>query len=146
MPGAAQVLDLSGALAPLVGRLDFRIPLRTVALYLNSQARKCFDEQRSPDGKPWARFKRKPSARRGGPSAKLLRNTGILMASLTGQAGGHVEVLTATSLTWGSNVPYAGYHQHGTKHIPARPFLGITDQMRGRIEQIVAEYVKRALG
>jgi phage gpG-like protein len=32
----------------------------------------------------------------------------------------------ARSITFGTNVEYAGYHQFGTRRIPARPFLPIT--------------------
>ncbi len=133
-------------IAARLGTIDLRHALRTVALYLSSQARKAFDAQASPDGVPWAKFKRPPSVKRGGPTSKLLRDTGILMGSLTGQAsGGHVEEITAGSLRWGSNVPYGGYHQAGTKTIPARPFLGVTPAMVGRIKLILADAVKRAV-
>lgn len=149
MPGAAETLNLSGAppvmRALLSGRTDFRAPLRTVALYLNAQARKCFDEQRAPDGTPWAKFKRPPSVKRGGSSSKLLRDTGILMGSMTAQVQGHVEEVTATSLRWGSNVPYAAFHQYGTRFIPARPFLGITAKDVERIGLIVTEWLKKAV-
>ncbi len=147
----AQQLDLSGlsaatqqALAAAVGKIDLRPALRQVALYLNSQARRNFVNQSAPDGTPWARFKHKPSARRGGASAKLLRDTGVLMASLTGQAGGHVEDVTAFALRWGTNVPYAKYQNFGTRHLPARPFVGLTPAMVARIEQIIVEYLRKA--
>ncbi len=139
-------------IAARLGTIDLRHALRTVALYLASQARKAFDQQASPDGVPWAKFKRPPSVKRGGPSSKLLRDTGILMGSLTGQAGGgHVEEITAGSLRWGTNVtgesgfPYGAAHQFGTRTIPARPFLGVTPAMIGRIKLIIMDAVKRAV-
>ncbi len=143
----AQELDLSGlssttqqALVAAVGRIDLRPAFRTVALYLNSQARRNFVNQSAPDGTPWARFKHKPSAKRGGASAKLLRDTGVLQASVT---SGVVEDVTSFSLRWGTNVPYAKFHQFGTRHLPARPFIGITPAMVQRIEQILVEYLKK---
>ena len=139
LPKAAQVV------AARLGAFDLRAALRTVALYLSSQAKLAFVNQASPDGVPWARFKRPPSVKRGGPSAKLLRDTGILMGSLTGQTdSGHVEEITATSLRWGTNVRYGAFHQHGTKRMVARPFLGITPAMLKRITQILGDALKRA--
>lgn len=125
--------------------LSFRKPLQTVAFLLGAEARRCFDEGRAPDGTPWAPLKN-PSRRRGGASAKPLRDTGMLMASLTGRAGGHVEEVTDTALVWGTNVAYAGYHQGGTRTIPARPFLGITPRMQDKIVMILFEHVNKALG
>lgn len=124
--------------------ISFRRPLQTVALYLASQARRCFDESRAPDGSPWAPLVA-PSARRGGASAKPLRDTGLLMASLTGQGAGHVEQISDVAILWGTNVAYGSHHQYGTRRIPARPFLGLTPSMESRISLIVTDYVERLL-
>jgi phage virion morphogenesis protein len=141
--------DLPGwteGLARRLERLGLARPLQTVAFYLANQARLCFDEQRSPDGVPWAPFNRTPSARRGGTGAKLLRNTGVLMASLAGKGSGHVEDVGASSLVWGTAVPYAGFQNDGTRTIPARPFLGVTDDMKETVSKILLDYVKRMIG
>lgn len=137
----ARVLEAQGA--RLAG-LSFRAPLKTTAFFLASRARQCFDESHDPSGVPWAPLKN-PSARRGGPGAKPLRDTGMLMASLAGQGSGHVEQVSDVALAWGTNVSYAGYHQEGTGRIPARPFLGITPEMESRIVEIILDHVRRAL-
>ncbi len=54
----------------------------------------------------------------------LLRKSGRLFASLTNT--GHRDNInrqTATSLTYGTNVPYSSFHEEGTSRIPARSFL-----------------------
>ena len=122
-------------------KIDLRAVLRTVGLYLASQAKRNFDQGQSPDGVPWAPLVR-PSRKRGGPTAKPLRDTGILMASMAAGAD-HVEDIDAASLTWGTNVWYAGFHQHGTRRIPARPFIGLTPQMEMRIAQIVIDGIAK---
>jgi len=38
-------------------------------------------------------------------------------------APGQVNIQTPNSLIYGTDVPYADYHEFGTRHIPARPFL-----------------------
>jgi hypothetical protein len=141
--------DLPGwtrGLADRLAGLDLTRPLQTVGLYLAAQARRCFDEQRSPDGVPWAGWKHPPSARRGGPSAKLLRDRDVLMASLVGKGAYHVERVTRASLLWGTAVPYGKYHQDGTRTIPARPFVGVSGPMLDRIEQILLDYAARVFG
>ncbi|MGH8358111.1 MAG: phage virion morphogenesis protein [Pseudomonas sp.] len=143
---ASASLDLSGlpGLRAALDRLtDFSRPLKTVALLLNAEARKSFVGQQAPDSTPWARFKHPPSVKRGGPAAKLLRDTGLLMASLTARGGRHVENVTATTLEWGSNVPYAGIHQFGTRHIRARPFVGLTPTVIEKTRKIVLEYLEK---
>jgi phage virion morphogenesis protein len=123
---------------------SFAAPLRTCALYLNSAARQRFDQGASPDGVPWAALIR-PSKRRGGASAKPLRDTGILMASLTSRATGHIEEITDTALEWGTNVSYAAFHQHGTARMVARPFLGVTPKDEERMATIILDWAEKRL-
>src|SRR5207248_834126 len=123
-------------------RLDFTPAWPAVSLYLSAQARTNFAEGHSPGGVPWVGLKR-PSRKRGGPSAKPLRDTGLLMAS-QGQGGaGHVEEASATAFVTGTNVAYAGYQQGGTQHSPARPFLGLTTLMADRVVLILQDHAAR---
>lgn len=70
-----------------------------------------FRDQKDPWGQPWAPLK--PStirARRkgkGGGSAKILRDTGVLSNSLTAQRTGPLTI------EMGTTVPYAAAHQFG---------------------------------
>jgi phage gpG-like protein len=121
--------------------LDFGPPLRRSAIILVSYARQSFDGAHDPDGRPWAPLQR--PRRRGRSGEKPLRDTGLLMASLTAGSGaaGHVERLSPHELVWGTNIEYAGFHQDGTRHVPARPFLGINNECASDIAQSFAEYV-----
>ena len=146
---ASERLDLSGlpgVQAALARLTDFTKPLRTIALLLNAEARLCFVNQAAPDGTPWAKFKRPPSVKRGGPSAKLLRDKDLLMGSLTGQGAEHVENVTASRLEWGSNVPWSPFQQDGTRFIPARPFVGLTPGIRAKIARILEDYAAKVGG
>jgi phage virion morphogenesis protein len=150
MAGATQALKLSdlgkllGKLGSDLARLDLTKPLNTVAFYLASQAKQSFDKGQSPDGQPWAPLKN-PSARRGGPSSKPLRDTGVLMASLAGRGAGNVTKVRSTALDWGTSVAYASYHQQGTGRIPARPFLGIGPKQEDGIVRILVEHIEKML-
>jgi phage gpG-like protein len=115
-----------------------------VGLYLQSQAQLNFVGGHDPDGGVWAPL-RHPSRRRGGPSAKPLRDTDVLMGSMVSNGPGHVDQRTPSSLVWGTSVSYGIFHQQGTRHIPARPFLGLTSQMIDRIAQIVADVAEKQI-
>lgn len=62
----------------------------------------------------------------------ILERTGDLKASLSDP--GRAAQTTPQSMTWGTDVPYAGYHQEGTPKMPARPVLEIRVEDRRRLE------------
>jgi phage gpG-like protein len=158
--------------------------VRRYVVLLSAESKGCFDQSRDPDGNPWAALrrprerKRDKRARGGGGGQKPLRDSDVLMLSVTARGEGHVEELGPTSLRWGTNLPYAGTHQEGktirvpewraeqggkprvfkaadgkavfTRHIrayeveiPARPFLGVTDRLAGRMADMAADYARR---
>lgn len=59
------------------------------------------------------------------PGKGILVLSGALKASLVGDGAGSVVRATATSLEIGTTVPYAMYHQTGTRHMPQRPPLRV---------------------
>jgi phage virion morphogenesis protein len=151
MTSATHTVNLAGLEAELRGlgidpaTADFSRALNITAVYLAGMTKRNFTGSHDPDGSPWPPLKN-PSRRRGGRSAKPLVDRGLLMASVSAQGGGSVRDVTPRSLEFGTNVSYAGYHQFGTRTIPARRFLGITDAMAKRIEELVADDVVRQMG
>lgn len=141
--------EFSAALARMgrtAAEIDYGPALNAVSVYLAARAKNSFDMGVSPDGAPWLPLKRPRSRRRdkrakGGTGQKPLRDTGLLMASVQGRAGvrGSVKVMGRLSVEQGTSLPYAGYHQFGTRHIPARPFLGVTEKDADRIGMMVAD-------
>lgn len=104
----------------LSGRLsDLSPALRPAAEDLKTLIDDSFRESRSPDGTPWAPLKPATIKRRRQGSSKPLVDTGTLRNSISVRAG-------KKTLRVGTNVPYAGTHQFGGEHIPARPFLPIS--------------------
>lgn len=61
----------------------------------------------------------------GSRKVDILRDTSVLFNSLSPGATGGDKVfsLLGNGVIVGTNVEYASYHQEGTQHIPARPFL-----------------------
>lgn len=80
-------------------------------------------------GAPWAELSPVTIAAKG--HDRILVDTGRLMASLTSDSPDAIrEIVTGVhtpTMSFGTSVEYAGYHQTGTEHMPARPVLGITD-------------------
>ena len=88
-----------------------------------------FEQSRSPDGTAWQALKR-PRPRGGD---RPLQDTGVLMGSITAQVHGN-------TLQIGTAIDYAHYHQFGTQHIPARPFLGVSDDLLASIKELTHAY------
>ena len=107
-----------------------------------------FLEQKSPDGEGWEKSSRAKS--KGG---QTLRDRGNLFDSLTYSAD-------SNSVAWGTNLIYAAIHQYGGEikaknggklkfkvgghfvqvdkvDMPARPYLGLTDEDEAEITDIV---------
>lgn len=91
---------------------------RQCAAIATEGMREHFSRSRGPDGKGWKPLKQ----RKGKPLVK----TGFLLASVKATAGPQGLVLSATA-------DYAGPQHHGTRHIPARPFVGASAATLGRI-------------
>ena len=85
-----------------------------------------FESGTAPNGVWWDEL----TSRDGQP----LMDTGRLYNSIEAQVIGkhRLQVGTATD--------YAHYHQFGTQHIPARPFLGVSDDLLTSIKELTHAY------
>ena len=85
-----------------------------------------FESGTAPNGVWWDEL----TSRDGQP----LMDTGRLYNSIEAQVIGkhRLQVGTATD--------YAHFHQFGTKHIPARPFLGVSDDLLASIQELTHAY------
>ena len=92
-----------------------------------------FEHGEAPDGSAWAGLKqsRKPRKGQKGRSDQVLVDTGQLRNSITKQ------ILGSSVLMIGSNADYAAWHQFGTRHIPARPFLGVSDDLIQSAQELI---------
>ncbi len=113
-----------------------------------------FDDEQSPEGKPWAPLSAVTLARKRKNRDKILTEYGHLRGTLAYRAGRQqIEI--------GSTRIYAGTHQFGAEQgafgrtkrggpiprgdIPARPFLGVSDEDRAEINQAVRDFLVGAL-
>ena len=95
-----------------------------------------FDSNGVAFGHPWAGAvapERKTNPR-------LLEATGRLRRSLEGRTSESVQHATATELHYSTTVPYAHFHESGTSRMVARPFIGMTDEVRNALDNVVRDY------
>ncbi len=132
---------------------SFARPLAACSKLISASAKDNFHGAHDPEGRPWKPLKnprrKKGKAKRKGKTKTAahhpLIDTGRLFSSVGGGAD-HVEQIHALELVTGTNVEYAGYHQDGTRTIPARPFLGFNDSLLDKIEDVIGEWAERQLG
>ena len=79
---------------------------------------------------------------RQGMRLQILQRTGALLDSLTvkGDANQVLEI-TPQTLTFGSRVPYADFHQTGTSHMPRRPPLAFTEPAKRAVLKVIQEWI-----
>lgn len=112
--------------------------LRAAGEVLVQMAKRSFDEP-ALRVSPWAPLKPATikAKARAGKSNAVLKSSGTLWRSL------RVIGVDKTRVVVGSDRPYAGYHQLGTAHIPARPFFPVTAQ--GKLTPAAAKRVEAAI-
>lgn len=96
------------------------------------------DSKVDPDGTAWAPWSMatiRYRQRHGGSAGGLLYHTGALERSIT-------YTVSEKTLTIKSNVGYARYLQQGTWKMPARRFLGWSQEALNRIKQIIKDAVQ----
>lgn len=131
--------DNSEAVAKSLGDFQAAIAnqegaLQQVADDFREMVAQQFATEGRAEGTPWAP---RESARvgadgvrplRGERRSPLLVRTGALRDSLTRKgATGGIEALDGQTLSIGSRLPYAIFHQLGTRRMPARPLIVLND-------------------
>lgn len=111
--------------------------METIGEVLVSGAKDRFEDEKAPDGTAWVKGKKK--------SGKTLSGlTGNLKKSITVNAG-------ISEVVYGSNLEYAAIHQFGgtpelahNKTMPARPFIGISEEDEKEIKHMMALFMQDA--
>ena len=128
-------LDSATALLAALGvRLDSSDDLLAPALPVVAAAiERNFDEGGRP--LPWAPLTPRYAAykaRRFGAGLRILERSGALRRSISTRLEGGALVAS-------TDVPYAAFHQYGTRRLPARPFLTLTETDKEEVVQAVAD-------
>jgi phage gpG-like protein len=123
-----------------------RALLQMAMFAVNQSKVKAFDTE-SWNGRKWAR--RKDGVKTGIIKSSwagqvATADTGRRLLVKTGRMRNSIGILhrTKRSITWGSAVPYAKYHNEGTKHLPKRQFIGMTTEMKRYNAQVLRNYLR----
>lgn len=105
---------------------DESAALAAIADDLREMFARQFATEGAAGGTPWAPLAASTLRKRRGGG--ILVETGALRGSLVDEgAPGHVEESDGLQLLFGTDLPYAVFHQTGTRRMPARPILAIPD-------------------
>lgn len=104
--------------------------------------RRRFLAQGASDGAAWAPLSPRYAAWKANhyPGKTILRRTDELFRSLT-RVPMDVHRVTPSAAEFGTDVPYAIFHQLGTKHMPARPPVVVTPLLERELNRLVAAHV-----
>lgn len=134
---------------------DLEPAMREIAGHLADGVAESFARQESPDGKRWApltpatKKERRKKRYRAGP---ILERSGDLQSRI-------VADHDATTAVAGTNLVYARTHQFGARRgqfrggkrpipwgdVPARPFLGVSDETRDVVLDVIRDHLRRAV-
>ncbi|BAQ65525.1 phage virion morphogenesis protein [Geminocystis sp. NIES-3709] len=101
--------------------------LKKAALYQERSTKLNFAKQSDPDGNKWTALS--ANTLKVKKSGAILRETSALISSISSSISGEVAIVTASQ-------NYGIFHQTGTRKMPERKFLGISDQDREKIMEI----------
>ncbi|MFB2537798.1 phage virion morphogenesis protein [Acinetobacter sp. c3-l95] len=100
---------------------------------LENSTRERFSTKQSPDGVTWASLL-PSSVERKGNNSNILIDSMDLMRSISYQAD-------ADSVRVGTDRHYGKYHQDGTPHMVARPFLGLSESDKSDINDLIQDFL-----
>lgn len=107
---------------------------------LESSTRERFETKEAPDGEEWAAWSEAYDDTRNHGRHSLLVNEGDLLDSLA-------SYTSAAQVEVGSNLVYAAHHHFGGDEIgtgmPARPFLGVSTQDEGDLQDLANDWLGR---
>jgi phage gpG-like protein len=129
---------------------DLEPVLESVADDMRDHAKRAFDSRGLTSGAAWpplspdtiARKSRDKSAKIRSNASRVLHATETLRNSLTVEGHkDHVSHADHNSLTYSTNVPYAIFHQEGTRLMPARPPVRLREFQRKRVVRKVERWI-----
>jgi phage gpG-like protein len=117
--------------------------LAAVADDLRQMIAEQFATEGAAGGTPWAPLATSTLRKSRRARSGILNLTGALLGSLTDPgAPGHVEQTDSGQLLFGSTLPYAGFHQTGTRRMPARPIIVLSGDATARWLEIVRNSIE----
>lgn len=125
---------------------DYSPAFRAIAVEFFKGEEQQFESEGSHGSGGWsplAPSTAEQKARLGYPPDILVR-TGKLKNSLASMSGDTVRDVQPHMLRLGTTVPYAIYHQKGTRRMPARPPIQLNERQKVEWTKIVHQHLVRA--
>lgn len=140
--------DAEQALTDLANSLtDMKPALKAIGESMTESTKQRFIDSKGPDGTPWKPNKPSTLARK--KSRKPLIGESLMLSEQI-----HYDVPSNDTLIVGSSMEYAAMQQFGGSKsefphlwgdIPARPFLGLSDDDQAMIAETIREHLDSAL-
>lgn len=130
-------IEVAQYLAALESQVDDMAPVyRDIGEYLLPATQDRFLDQESPEGEAWAPLKPEYKLRKKKNADRILVLEGYMRDLLSYQA-------TSDKLELGSGLIQAATHQFGdrSRGIPDRPYLGVSEDDRQQILQILHQHL-----
>lgn len=135
--GDKVVLDYLNLIRDIPTDYEYEL-LYALGAEIESQTRRRIQtEKTSPDGGRWQPWSSSYAATRGAGQS-LLMDSGQLLMSIYQRVESHAVVV-------GTNKSYASDHQFGKDHLPARPFLGLSDDDKEAVQNVANDYLSYLL-
>jgi hypothetical protein len=153
-----------GTLIVFMDEGDHRKALKEVSDYIADKHKDRFIDSRDPRGHYWKALSpetRKGPRRRGGRRVARgtamvgemspLVDSGLLMAAASAKGAytrGAIREIDKSSLLFGideGDIPYAIFHQEGTRKMPQREFFGINLTMEREIAKIIERHTEEQI-
>lgn len=147
MAGASVTIDdraIVAALQRLQQHVSDLTPVyRDIGEQVQNQTKQRFRDQIDPDGIPWrdyAPLSDEYQARKDKNADKILVYDGYLSGGIHYQATGQDVMI-------GTKEKYGATHQFGREEdgIPARPFLGLSDEDKAEVLEIIEQHIRDAI-
>ena len=101
--------------------------------------RRVLEDTHGPNGEAWPPLNEKYAQSPRKKGNKILVVTGNMARSIGYEVSGDTAWI-------GPSAYYAGYVHGGTSKMPARPFIGVSQDNRSEIEKVIEAFMTRALG
>lgn len=75
------------------------------------------------------------------PGKPILQRTGDLLMSLTSETGHSINVVHPLEMRWGTDLLYARFHQLGTRRMPQRRIIELSEEQRRDVMKEVQKYL-----
>ena len=117
---------------------DYELELKTTQQEVADYEAGMFAGEFDSNLNDWPALKPSTIARKG--NDRILVETGALRASLVSVGGpGNISATAPRGMLFGTEVEYAIFHQEGTRKMPARPPVGMSEETLDRAVERIAD-------